>query len=110
MGQLDSVELALSEAPEGDLIVVNGDVIYIQSALAAVLEPTAGDLFLGVADEEFDDEAMKRAWPRRPAAWQVAAASIVRRRVHRDLASLSCGPAMVRQLLELGAIARPNGD
>ena len=54
-----SVELACSEAPAGDLVVVNGDVIYIESALAAVLEPTAGDLFLGVADEEFDDEAMK---------------------------------------------------
>lgn len=54
-----SVELACSEAPAGDLVLVNGDVIYIASALAAVLDPAAGDLFLGVADEEFDDEAMK---------------------------------------------------
>jgi choline kinase len=54
-----SVELACSEAPAGDLVVVNGDIIYIASALAAVLEPAAGDLFVGVADEEFDDEAMK---------------------------------------------------
>ena len=54
-----SVELACSEAPAGDLLVVNGDVIYIPSALAAVLEPAAGDLLVGVADEEFDDEAMK---------------------------------------------------
>jgi choline kinase len=54
-----SVELACSEAPPGDLVVVNGDIIYIPSALAAVLEPAAGDLLLGIADEEFDDEAMK---------------------------------------------------
>jgi choline kinase len=54
-----SVELACSEAPPGDLVVVNGDVVYVGSALAAVLEPAAGDLLLGVADEEFDDEAMK---------------------------------------------------
>jgi choline kinase len=54
-----SVELACSAAPAGDLVVVNGDIIYVSSALAAVLEPAAGDLFLAVADEEFDDEAMK---------------------------------------------------
>jgi choline kinase len=54
-----SVELACSKAPAGDLVVVNGDVIYTTSALAAVLEPAAGDLFLGVTDEEFDAEAMK---------------------------------------------------
>lgn len=54
-----SVELACSEAPAGDLVLVNGDVIYTASALVAVLEPAAGDLFLGVADEEFDNEAMK---------------------------------------------------
>jgi choline kinase len=54
-----SVELACSDAPAGDLVLVNGDVIYATSALTAVLAPTAGDLFLCVADEEFDDEAMK---------------------------------------------------
>jgi choline kinase len=54
-----SVELACSDAPAGDLLLVNGDVVYLASALVAVLEPATGDLFLCVADEEFDEEAMK---------------------------------------------------
>lgn len=58
-----SVELACERAPEGDLVVVNGDVICTPAALAVLLEPagSAADAFLAVADEQFDDEAMKVA-------------------------------------------------
>jgi choline kinase len=56
-----SVELACERAPAGALLIVNGDVIYTPRALAAVLEPATGDLFLGVVDDEVDEEAMKVA-------------------------------------------------
>lgn len=56
-----SVELACEQLPAGDVLVLNGDVVYTPAALAAVLRAEAGDLYLAVDDAEVDDEAMKVA-------------------------------------------------
>ena len=56
-----SVELACDRVPDGDLLVVNGDVIYDAAALQTVLGASGADLYLAVSDDEVDDEAMKVA-------------------------------------------------
>jgi choline kinase len=54
-----SVELACEQLPPGDVLVVNGDVVFARAALDAVLAPAHADFYLGVSDGEVDDEAMK---------------------------------------------------
>jgi len=56
-----SVELACERLPAGDVLVVNGDVVFAPAALDAVLEAADADLYLAVSDGEVDDEAMKAA-------------------------------------------------
>jgi choline kinase len=54
-----SVELACNRLPAGDVLVVNGDVVYCAQALRAVLAGRRADLYLAVSAEQVDDEAMK---------------------------------------------------
>jgi choline kinase len=54
-----SVELVCEGLPPGDVLVVNGDVVYSAEALQAVLDATGGDLYLAVSEGDVDEEAMK---------------------------------------------------
>jgi choline kinase len=54
-----SVELVCDRLPDGEVLIVNGDVVYSAEALRPVLEASAADLYLAVSDEAVDEEAMK---------------------------------------------------
>jgi choline kinase len=54
-----SVELVCDRLPPGEVLVVNGDIVYSAEALRSVLHPSGADLYLGVSDEKVDQESMK---------------------------------------------------
>jgi len=54
-----SVELVCDRLPPGDVLVVNGDIVYSAEALRAVLHASGADLYLAVSEEQVDQEAMK---------------------------------------------------
>jgi choline kinase len=56
-----SVELLCDRLPPGDVLVVNGDVVYSATTLGRVLDAIGADLYLAVSDGEVDEEAMKVA-------------------------------------------------
>lgn len=56
-----SVELACREAPPGDLVIINGDIVYARSALETALAPADAELVLAISDDDIDEEAMKVA-------------------------------------------------
>lgn len=54
-----SVELVCDRLPPGEVLVVNGDIVFSAEALRSVLHPSGADLYLGVSEEKVDQEAMK---------------------------------------------------
>jgi choline kinase len=54
-----SVELVCDRLPPGDVLVVNGDIVYSAEALRPVLHASGADLYLAVSEEKVDQEAMK---------------------------------------------------
>jgi choline kinase len=54
-----SVELLCERLPPGEVLVVNGDILYSAEALRSVLRASGGDLYLAVSEEKVDQEAMK---------------------------------------------------
>lgn len=56
-----SVELACEVLPAGDVLIVNGDIIYSIDALSGVLQASGADLYLAIAEDAVDEEAMKAA-------------------------------------------------
>jgi choline kinase len=54
-----SVELVCDRLPPGDVLVVNGDIVYSAEALRPVLHARGADLYLAVSEEKVDQEAMK---------------------------------------------------